>query len=109
MRAAELASSVVRLEEIERRFQLLVESVTDYAIFMLDLSGTVVNWNLGAQRIKGYHRMKLLASTSLAFTRKRISKTACPTEPLKRRRGPASSRLKVGACERTVRGFGRVS
>ena len=35
-------------------FRLLVESVRDYAIFMLDPTGHVATWNLGAQRIKGY-------------------------------------------------------
>ena len=38
----------------EERFRLLVESVTDYAIFMLDPQGRVTTWNLGAQRMKGY-------------------------------------------------------
>ncbi len=42
------------LIESERRFRLLVESVVDYSIFMLDVDGRVVNWNVGAQRIKGY-------------------------------------------------------
>jgi PAS domain S-box-containing protein len=42
------------LVESERRFRLLVQSVTDYAIYMLDLSGNVTNWNAGAARIKGY-------------------------------------------------------
>ncbi len=40
--------------ETERRFRLLVQGVTDYAIFMLDPDGLVTNWNTGAQRIKGY-------------------------------------------------------
>ena len=40
--------------ESEERFRLLVEGVKDYAIFMLDLEGRVVSWNLGAERIKGY-------------------------------------------------------
>ncbi|MGZ5446171.1 MAG: PAS domain-containing hybrid sensor histidine kinase/response regulator [Thermoanaerobaculia bacterium] len=35
-------------------FQLLVSSVRDYAIFMLDPDGNIATWNLGAQRIKGY-------------------------------------------------------
>src|SRR6185312_11240843 len=48
------------LAETERRFRLLVESVTDYAIYMLDLSGHVVNWNPGAERIKGYTREEIL-------------------------------------------------
>ncbi len=38
----------------ERPFQLLVESVKDYAIFMLDRSGRIATWNAGAQLIKGY-------------------------------------------------------
>jgi PAS domain S-box-containing protein len=36
------------------RFQLLVESVKDYAIYLLDADGRVATWNLGAQRFKGY-------------------------------------------------------
>jgi PAS domain S-box-containing protein len=38
----------------EQRFGLLVDSVKDYAIFMLDPEGNVSSWNEGAQRIKGY-------------------------------------------------------
>ena len=44
-RTQQLAASVAKLEETERRFRLLVEGVTDYAIFMLDPTGHVVNWN----------------------------------------------------------------
>jgi len=40
--------------ESERRFRLLVEGVTDYAIYMIDRDGRVTNWNAGAERIKGY-------------------------------------------------------
>lgn len=42
------------LEESEQRFRLLVEGVTDYALYMLGREGRVTDWNLGAQRIKGY-------------------------------------------------------
>jgi PAS domain S-box-containing protein len=42
------------LLEAERRFRLLVQGVTDYAIYMLDPDGRVTNWNAGAERIKGY-------------------------------------------------------
>ena len=42
------------LLDAERRFRILVEGVTDYAIYMLDPEGLVTNWNAGAQRIKGY-------------------------------------------------------
>ena len=41
-------------------FQLLVESVRDYAIFMLDPTGHVLTWNKGAQRIKGYAPSEIL-------------------------------------------------
>jgi PAS domain S-box-containing protein len=42
------------LRSSEEQFRLLVQSVSDYAIFMLDADGRVANWNLGAERIKGY-------------------------------------------------------
>ena len=38
----------------ERRYQLLVDAITDYAIYMLDPDGKVTSWNPGAQRFKGY-------------------------------------------------------
>jgi len=53
-RGQQLATSLTKLEETERRFRLLVEGVTDYAIYMLDPNGHVVNWNPGAERIKGF-------------------------------------------------------
>ena len=43
-----------RLSRSEQQFRLLVQGVADYAIYMLDPSGIVSNWNAGAQRIKGY-------------------------------------------------------
>ncbi|POA57411.1 MULTISPECIES: hybrid sensor histidine kinase/response regulator [unclassified Pseudomonas] len=42
------------LKQSEQQFRLLVQSVTDYAIYMLDPEGRVSSWNPGAQRIKGY-------------------------------------------------------
>jgi PAS domain S-box-containing protein len=42
------------LKESERHFRLLVNGVTDYALYMLDPNGIVTNWNAGGQRIKGY-------------------------------------------------------
>jgi PAS domain S-box-containing protein len=42
------------LRRSEERFRLLVQGVTDYAIYMLDPDGRITNWNTGAQRIKGY-------------------------------------------------------
>ena len=43
-----------KLRRSEEQFRLLVQGVTDYALYMLDPGGIVSNWNLGAERIKGY-------------------------------------------------------
>jgi len=49
-----------QLRESQTRFQLLVEAVKDYAIFMLDPMGRVMTWNAGAQRIKGYEAREII-------------------------------------------------
>jgi PAS domain S-box-containing protein len=48
------------LRESEERFRLLVQSVRDYAIFMLDPQGIVISWNEGAQRIKQYRAEEII-------------------------------------------------
>jgi PAS domain S-box-containing protein len=48
------------LFESERNFRLLVECVADYALYMLDPTGVVTSWNIGAQRIKGYTPEEIL-------------------------------------------------
>jgi PAS domain S-box-containing protein len=49
-----------RLDETGRRFRLLIDSVKDYAIFMLDPQGLVATWNIGAERIKGYRAAEIV-------------------------------------------------
>ena len=51
-----------KLRESEQRFRLLVQGVTDYAIYMLSPEGTVTNWNSGAERIKGYTHDEIVGS-----------------------------------------------
>ncbi|SKC20921.1 PAS domain S-box protein [Dyadobacter psychrophilus] len=48
------------LRQSEERYRLLVDQVTDYAIFMLDEKGRIVSWNEGAKRIKGYEREEII-------------------------------------------------
>lgn len=48
------------LRRSEERFRLLIESVQDYAIFMLDTSGRVTSWNQGAEHINGYQAKEII-------------------------------------------------
>ncbi|MEO6745676.1 MAG: PAS domain S-box protein [Caldimonas sp.] len=48
------------LRRSQEQFRLLVQGVTDYAIYMLDTEGRVSSWNAGAQRIKGYAEGEVL-------------------------------------------------
>jgi PAS domain S-box-containing protein len=55
------------LRRSEERFRLLVDSVKDYAIFMLDTDGRVMTWNPGAQRIKGYTSEEVIGQSFSRF------------------------------------------
>lgn len=55
------------LRESEERFRLLIESVQDYAIFMLDPEGHVITWNNGAHRIKQYDEHEIVGSHFSVF------------------------------------------
>jgi len=55
------------LRESEERFRLLVETVKEYAIFMLDVNGNVVSWNVGAERMKGYSPEEILGRSVAVF------------------------------------------
>ena len=48
------------LRESERHFRLLVNGVTDYALYMLDPDGIITNWNAGGQHIKGYRPEEII-------------------------------------------------
>lgn len=56
-RAAEEA-----LKKSQEQFKLLVQGVSDYAIYLLDPEGVVANWNLGARRIKGYSSEEIIGN-----------------------------------------------
>src|SRR5438045_205500 len=55
------------LRHSEELFRLLVESVKDYAIFMLDAQGCIISWNLGAERIKQYRPDEILGKHFSTF------------------------------------------
>ena len=55
------------LRKSEQSFALLVQSVTDYAILLLDPEGRVTSWNEGAQRIKGYKAGEIIGQSFRKF------------------------------------------
>lgn len=55
------------LRRSQEQFRLLVQSVTDYAIFMLDKDGNVSSWNYGAERIKGYQPEEIIGKHFSSF------------------------------------------
>lgn len=71
-----------KLLESERRFRLLVQGVTDYAIYMLSPEGIVTNWNLGAERIKGYKADEIIGSHYSKFLTPADLKAGVPTRAL---------------------------
>ena len=56
----ERQESLEALRQSEERFRLLVENVSDYAIFLLDPAGYITSWNAGARRIKGYEAGEII-------------------------------------------------
>ncbi|HEV2264494.1 MAG TPA: PAS domain S-box protein [Stellaceae bacterium] len=70
------------LRESERQFRLLVKSVTDYAVFMLDPSGVITSWNAGAERIKGYGADEIIGQHFSRFYTKQDRATGLPVRAL---------------------------
>jgi PAS domain S-box-containing protein len=70
------------LRESEEAFRLLVTTVSDYAIFMLDPDGFVVSWNEGAKRLKGYEREEIVGKHFSVFYPQKDIDAAKPEKEL---------------------------
>jgi PAS domain S-box-containing protein len=81
------------LRRSEEQFRLLVQGVTDYAIFMLDPHGIVTSWNPGAQRIKGYTSDEIVGQHFSQFHTAEDRKAGLPAQALE-------TALKEGRFER---------
>jgi PAS domain S-box-containing protein len=69
------------LRQSEARLRLMIESVRDYAIFMLDPQGCVLTWNAGAERIKGYQADEIIGQDfSIFFTPEDLAAAKPPRE-----------------------------
>ena len=71
------------LHSYETQFRLMVEEVTDYAIFMLDPQGQVVSWNKGARRIKGYEAGEIIGRHFSCFYTAADQQRGVPMRALK--------------------------
>ena len=58
-----------QIEDLDdaRRFELLVQSVVDYAIYLLSVEGRVLTWNSGAERLKGYQAEEIIGRSFSEF------------------------------------------
>jgi PAS domain S-box-containing protein len=70
------------LMESERRFRLLVDGIVDHAIYLLDASGIVTNWNSGAQRMKGWTADEIVGQHFSRFYTREERATGLPARVL---------------------------
>lgn len=73
-----------RVRESEEEIRLMIDAVQDYAIFMLDPQGRVVNWSSGAQKIKGYSAQEVLGAHFSRFYTETDRKAGKPEEQLRK-------------------------
>ena len=81
-RTQEIRDVFSKLYDSERQFRNLVESVTDYAIFMLDQNGLVTTWNAGAERIKGYKADEIIGQHFSIFYTEDDRRNGVPEQAL---------------------------
>lgn len=67
----------------EDRYRLLIDSITDYAIYMLDPNGIVTSWNPGARRFKGYEASEVVGQHFERFYTEEDRKAGLPVRALK--------------------------
>ena len=91
------------LRQSAEQFRLLVQGVTDYAIYMLTPDGLVSSWNAGAQRIKGYRPEEIIGQHFSRFYTEEDRRAGMPrgsrSKPPREREG---LKRKAGASARTA-------
>jgi PAS domain S-box-containing protein len=81
-RTRQLIQAETQLRASDEQFRMLVQGVTDYAIFMLDPNGFVTNWNPGAARIKGYTAGEIIGKHFSNFYTAEDRQNGLPTKVL---------------------------
>src|SRR6202000_2230604 len=79
----ETVKAAKELRQSEERFKLLVQSVRDYAIFMLDPDGTILTWNAGAERFKGYQADEIIGQHFSKFYPPEVIASGLPAHELR--------------------------
>ena len=79
----EADSPTIPFAAASRRYQLLVDAVVDYAIYMLDLEGRVATWNPGAERMKGYTADEIIGQSFATFFTEEDRKAGKPDRALR--------------------------
>jgi PAS domain S-box-containing protein len=69
-------------QSAEGRYRMLVEAVTDYAIYMLDPKGIISSWNPGARRFKGYEESEIIGEHFSRFYTEEDRRTELPRRAL---------------------------
>jgi PAS domain S-box-containing protein len=78
----ERRSAQAALKESERQLRLLVNSMTDYALYLLDPNGFVTTWNTGAERIEGYAADEIIGQHFSKFYTEADRSTGAPARAL---------------------------
>jgi PAS domain S-box-containing protein len=97
------------LHRSESQFKTLVGGVTDYALYMLDPSGIISNWNAGGQRIKGYAADEIVGQHFSKFYTPNDRANDKPAKALRTALEPATTKRKASASERMGRSSGPAS
>jgi PAS domain S-box-containing protein len=103
----ERRSAQAALKESERQLRLLVNSMTDYALYLLDPNGFVTTWNTGAERIEGYAADEIIGQHFSKFYTEADRSTGAPARALYAATGREDTKARDGGFERTELCSGR--
>jgi PAS domain-containing protein len=90
-----------------RRLQLLIDAIVDYAIYMIDVDGTVLSWNSGAERLKGYSADEIIGKPFSLFYSLEDRAKGLPQTALSIAAEAGVLAPKGGASAKTGAAFGR--
>jgi len=78
----DLVKSLDAPRQDDSRYRLLIDAITDYAIYMLDAEGYVNSWNPGAERFKGYRADEIIGRHFSQFYTKEDREAGVPARAL---------------------------